>query len=1124
QTAQFSTGTHDWEYSEKIIELQKPVQYLCVYALFRYHTGRVWFDDVKIVKTDYYFLNASLNSNSNKIYQNKTLLEGNIIFNTTYISHERYIEVNCRIKDTSDEDRALTVYFSLPINLSGWKWGDDIRNERIINFDGENIYKNWRWFGNKRYISQYPFSSISNESIGICYGIPLEYPVIFRTYYIKNLYTICFDIALSNKTVYFPSEANFSFFIYKNDYPEWNFRGGVSKYYEIFPKYFVKKVENEGIWMPFTDISTINNSEDFCFMFHEGNNNVKWDDAHGIYSFVYTEPWFYWQDMGDYNEKPNETNVLQRLYENLNSSNVWRKMNSRAVVICGVYNKSGGYFFDIRNAPWISGSGWSALFATNTDPEIIENETYWNKAHVIWNLTIEPAFQQALIENATLDGVYLDSLQGYFWYLNDYREGNFENITFPLSFDSDGVPVIVELFSHYKFTKNVSEDMHENEKLVMANGMGTLSFFFFPLIDVSGTEINWFPDGKFHPASDKTLNFLRTLSYKKPYLFLMNTNFNLMSNKEVELYFKKCTFYGMYPSMFSHNACNERYWENSTLYNRDRGLFKKYIPLIKEIGMAGWQPLTFAKSNNSNVYVERYGNENNDTIYFTLHNPTNSSQNFSLRIYSDELNLKGVIKIKELIENRSLYYGGINGVLLLNGSMEENDTWIIKIEKINAYYVATWGNDTNPGTFDMPWLTIQHASNIMKAGDIVFIRNGIYHEQVFTTKNGNSTDGYITFSAYPGERVVIDGNGVNTGNTGFFISHSYIKMKGIEICNWNDTGIWITNSSNIEISDCVVHDVFYGIGCADGTHDFLLNNVEIYNFTLYGFDASPSGGKACYNGTFNNCTAHSGRDENQNVDGFALGHGTQQNFVFNHCTVYDVFDGFDISARNTTLFSCSAHDCWNGGFKLWQDNITLINCLSYHNVISNVELDWDGEPGKIVLQNCNFVDSQVYNIWIENSSDELYMYNCILVGGDNIGLAFEEMNMNNYFGDYNIFHNDNFARVISVGYTDEFSLNDILNGTWANYSGEDFNSLVSFSPENNVFKNLSQWDFHLMDESIAVDAGTSYNAPLIDYDGIARPQGNGYDIGAYEYIANQSVSPDFILITFETKNEIYDCN
>ena len=42
-------------------------------------------------------------------------------------------------------------------------------------------------------------------------------------------------------------------------------------------------------------------------------------------------------------------------------------------------------------------------------------------------------------------------------------------------------------------------------------------------------------------------------------------------------------------------------------------------------------------------------------------------------------------------------------------------------------------------------------------------------------------------------------------------------------------------------------------------------------------------------------------------------------------------------------------------------------------------------------------------------------------------------------------------------------------------------------------------DYHLTAASPCVDAGTTLGAPGVDYDGTPRPQGNGIDIGPYEY-------------------------
>jgi len=69
-----------------------------------------------------------------------------------------------------------------------------------------------------------------------------------------------------------------------------------------------------------------------------------------------------------------------------------------------------------------------------------------------------------------------------------------------------------------------------------------------------------------------------------------------------------------------------------------------------------------------------------------------------------------------------------------------------------------------------------------------------------------------------------------------------------------------------------------------------------------------------------------------------------------------------------------------------------------------------------------------------------------------------------------------------------------------------FTSILGTSPLN--------WDLHLSSVSPSVDTGTALDAPAIDLDGISRPRGYGYDMGAYEYQpppnTDISVSPSSI--------------
>tara|TARA_B110001454_G_scaffold218483_1_gene246586 strand:+ start:707 stop:2884 length:2178 start_codon:yes stop_codon:yes gene_type:complete len=74
------------------------------------------------------------------------------------------------------------------------------------------------------------------------------------------------------------------------------------------------------------------------------------------------------------------------------------------------------------------------------------------------------------------------------------------------------------------------------------------------------------------------------------------------------------------------------------------------------------------------------------------------------------------------------------------------------------YYVSTKGNDSNNGTLDKPFKTISKAASRMKAGDVCFIREGVYHETVKMRETNGSSSKRITFKSYNNEYVLLDGS------------------------------------------------------------------------------------------------------------------------------------------------------------------------------------------------------------------------------------------------------------------------------------------------------------------------------------------------------------------------------
>ena len=73
----------------------------------------------------------------------------------------------------------------------------------------------------------------------------------------------------------------------------------------------------------------------------------------------------------------------------------------------------------------------------------------------------------------------------------------------------------------------------------------------------------------------------------------------------------------------------------------------------------------------------------------------------------------------------------------------------------NDYYVSISGDDSNPGTLDLPFKTIQHATSIVEAGDTVYIRGGTYREKISIENLHGTKDNLITFKNYNDEEVVV---------------------------------------------------------------------------------------------------------------------------------------------------------------------------------------------------------------------------------------------------------------------------------------------------------------------------------------------------------------------------------
>lgn len=709
QTANFRCGTHDWEKREIVIMPDKPVKTLTLYCLFRGHSGKVWFDDISLfeIKSDgnsflwqglpvvinnfaqtvkdekefstkdglrllfkngyaiaqldneelaknlkdvesikpsgFLVRDAAMNSD---IYSINTGwckdINLELIYNVAAKSN--HLEISGTIRNLTTQDRAITLVFALPVEADGWQWWDDIRRSRQIKGKSEFSAVVPVRCGSTGAMSLYPIAAINNERFGLAIGIDMLTPAIYRISYHAGLkqFLIAYDFGLAQETINFPSSANFKFVIYRFS-PEWGFRSALQKYIDIFPEYFEVRAKEQGIWMPFTDISAVQNWKDFGFKFHEGNNNVKFDDANGILSFRYTEPMTWWMPMDKNLPRSFETAIRVR-DSLLSSKNAGQKTPAQVTLSAGMYDEDEKPAILFINTPWCNGAVWSI----NPNPYLPDKPNFCD-----WHWSDE-IMEKLYGKNAdgSLDGEYLDSLEGYITTDLNYRREHFKHTTVPLVFATDSKRLaLFKGLAVFEVTKWVSERMRRMGKLTFANGVPYRFTFLCALLDVMGTETDWNPNGKWNPPPDSRLCLWRSMAGAKPYLLLMNTRYDEFSTNLVEKYFDRSAFYGFFPSMFSHNAAENPYWQNPKWYNRDRELFKKYIPIIKRVAEAGWRPITAAKCDNPSILLERFGDFQSGKIYITAFNPGSTPRAGEITISEKGKNL---VSITELISGRKI--------------------------------------------------------------------------------------------------------------------------------------------------------------------------------------------------------------------------------------------------------------------------------------------------------------------------------------------------------------------------------------------------------------------------------------------------------------------------------------
>ena len=423
-----------------------------------------------------------------------------------------------------------------------------------------------------------------------------------------------------------------------------------------------------------------------------------------------------------------------------------------------------------------------------------------------------------------------------------------------------------------------------------------------------------------------------------------------------------------------------------------------------------------------------------------------------------------------------------------------------------VFYVAPNGSDSNNGSANSPWRTIQHAASSLHPGQTAMVADGDYNERVTIASSGTSS-APITLEVESGADVQM---------LGFNLSASYWTLNGFDISTQtngtNGIGIYISNSANHDtVENNYIHELCHEGIVMDSTVSYIsiLNNriwrAEMAGAQIDGLYDLIEGNEvwetqqqpAVLGGIYSACQTPGGAD----ADAFRF---FGQHHVFRANYMHDIYYG-------TTANPDPHNDCFqtwgssamtvddilfDGNFCRWPSTSDSIN-----NEVSMVE-GIDGAVGTLTYQNNVFADMRqginvglnvgavrVFNNTWDHFAEEAIIFNDTRSGADQI--------INNIFYDVGA-GGDSYACIPSGSPTIE--TNDFYMpgggslGSWcSNAPYMSFNPM--FVSDGDATGNGA--NYTLQSGSPALTAGTSLQGITSDIEGLVRALTSGFAIGAY---------------------------
>jgi hypothetical protein len=516
------------------------------------------------------------------------------------------IVVQGSVKSDLPQNRAINVVFGLPIASNGLSWWNDIDQQKSVSFGARNVDRT------------YPFCAVTDpsRSFGLGLAIPPDSPTVFSMSYDSD-----FGLQVKMKLGLSPlaagplqNRANFKFVIFRVD-PRWGLRDAAKRYYAHAPAELNNRSPIQGLWLFDAQSSQVPNPHFYAF--HEGGTgDLSEDKKNGILTFPYVIVGQ--REITHLQALPQAGAAVERALDSpggiSNGPSIDPKL-AEMIKSSKLRSADGKAITMPRNTSW---GGNSLTFPTNPSPYLYADTNRETVGKDTMN-TVESWLQQY----PGIAGIYVDSL--YLWgSYEDFDPDHFRYARIPLSYDEQtAAPVILNKNSQREFLDVLDQELHPKGKLVFCNGISPGVEFESFDCDVLGVE--GLPD----------VRYMRTIAYQKPALSLLPLTFDAA---RLEFAFKLCTAMAIFPSMQKPQLRGAEY----------NFLTTKYVPIIKELAYAGWEPITYAESTDPSVKVERFGPKNGE-IYFTLYNVASTPKKVSLEVETSKLNIPSHCAVSELL-------------------------------------------------------------------------------------------------------------------------------------------------------------------------------------------------------------------------------------------------------------------------------------------------------------------------------------------------------------------------------------------------------------------------------------------------------------------------------------------